>query len=356
MEQFYFRLSNLKLESICLKKLGITIRKVSIDEVNCMLNNIFNIFNKDINKLIKLGKKFLISKNFDFSKEKDMKEFDEFNKKLESYTEQERSAILGLINLRSQTVFTRKNVENSLKQFYTLDVDETKFTKYYDLSYLKQIFLLIIDFTRFLSSEDLTSKIELNYNSLFEFDRINLENFSEYQNGIITNKFIIEYNYEQLVLLLKLLNTKNINFIMSFLTSIAFLNNSSGTIENNILNKVSLIERLIIKENSENIQEQFVLKVGAICFDGPINNEYLSDMLKSIYDIRSIIVHGNDNKFFEKIDIYAKRFAVADLSKSKYENKQLVLTSVEIFLDAILKYFFNVYINNNLFCEYIKAN
>lgn len=356
MERFYFKLSDSKLDSICLKKLGITIRKVSLEEVNNISNNIFSIFDTDINKAIKLGKKFLISKNFDFTLEKDINEFNEFNKLLEKYKEQGKNAVLGLINLKSQTLFTKKNVEKSLKQLYTLDVDETKFTKYYNISYIKQIFLLIIDFTRFLNCNDLVSKIELNYNSLFEFNRINLENFSEFQSGIITDKFVINYDYNQLLKLFSLLNNKNINFIISFLTSISFLNNIGGTTENNILNKVSLIERLIVKENSENIQEQFVLKVGTICFNGPINNECLADMLKSIYDIRSIIVHGNENKFFDKIDAYAKKFAVTDLSKSKYENRQIILNSVEIFLDAILKYFLNKYINNNLFCEFIKTN
>lgn len=357
MEKFYFRLSDLKLNSITLTKIGISIRKINDEEVECILDNIFtNLFNKEINQLVKSGKKFLVGKNYDFEKEKDRKEFEKFNDTMNKYTEQEEFAILGLINLKSEFTFTRKRVKDSLKQFYTLDVDENKFTKYYELSYLKQILLLIMDFTRFLCCDGLTSEIQFNYVKLFEFNKINLENFSDFKDGIITDKFIIEYDYDQLILLLNLLNSKDINFIISFLTSIAFLNNSSGAIENSILNKVSLIERLIIKENSENIVEQFILKVGTICFDGPIKNECLSDMLKSIYEIRSLIVHGNDKLFFEKIDLYAKRFAVSDLSKSKYENKKNVLTAAGIFLDVILKSFLNKYINNNQFCEYIKSN
>lgn len=357
MQQIYFRLSDLKIESILLKKIGITIRKISDSEIDIIVNNVFtNVFNNDVNNLIKIGKKYLVNKNYDFERERDRKEFEKFNNKLENYSEKEKYAILGLINLKSSSVFTTKKLKNSLKEFYTLDVDEKSFIKYYDLSNLKQILLLILDFTRFLSSDELISDIKLNYSKLFEFENINLVNFQEYVDGIITDKYVIKYDYEKFILLINLLNTKDIHFVMSFLTSISFLNNSNTVVENDILNKVSLIERLIVKENSEKINEQFVLKVGTICFDGPINSKYLSGMLKSIYEIRSIIVHGNDKLFFEKIDSYAKKFAVSDMSASKYENKKEVLTAVRIFLDILLKYFLNKYISNNPFCEYIKLN
>ena len=357
MQQIYFRLSDLKIDSILLKKIGITIRKISDSEIDIITNNIFtNVFNNDVNNLIKIGKKYLVNKNFDFEKERDRQEFKKFNNKLDSYTEKEKKAIFGLINLKSGTIFTPKKLKNILKKFYTLDVDEQKFIKHYDLSNLKQILLLILDFTRFLSSDELISDIKLNYSKLFEFENINLVNFQEYVDCLITNKYVINYDYEKFILLINLLNSKDIHFVMSFLTSVSFLNNSNAIVENDILNKVSLIERLIVKENSERINEQFVLKVGTICFDGPINSKYLSGMLKSLYEIRSIIVHGNDKMFFEKIDFYAKKFAVTELSASKYENKKEVLTAVRTFLDIILKYFLNKYISNNSFCEYIKLN
>lgn len=357
MEQIFFRLCDKKLDSLSLNKIGITIRKINDDEVNTILDKIFvNIINKDINQLIKYGKKILTGNNYDISKEKDINQLKKFITKYDLYEESEKYGILCLINLKKDFVFTRSTVKSILNMYYTIDIDLERYKKIYSESKLKKILLMLLDLSNFLANSDLESKLNINYYSLFEFNIINLGNFRDFESALTSDKFIINYNYDNLKLVIDLLNSKDIYFITSFFTSINFLNNSNDSIENDIVNKVSLIERFIIKEKSNNIQEQFILKTGAICFNGSIKNDVLSDILKSIYEIRSIIVHGNERLFFEKIDKYAKIFANYDLSKSKYENKEYILLSVRQILNIILKDFFTVFIKNNSYCEYIKNN
>lgn len=128
-------------------------------------------------------------------------------------------------------------------------------------------------------------------------------------------------------------------------------------VENSIVNKVSFLERLLISKE-ENKTEAFVLKVGILCnklFD--ISNEHLSKRLKEIYNIRSMLVHGDGNKIIDSIDHYKKIFSDAiGKGKNKYETKLQILWCVDKMLDLFLIRVLNKYLDEPNLCEYMKQN
>ena len=113
---------------------------------------------------------------------------------------------------------------------------------------------------------------------------------------------------------------------------------------------------LISKE--ENKCDAFVLKVGILCntlFD--ISNDALSKRLKEIYNIRSMLVHGDGNKIIDNIDYYKMVFSdVIKKGKSKLETKLEIFGCVDAILDLFLIRVLNKYLQEPNLCEFIKQN
>lgn len=65
-----------------------------------------------------------------------------------------------------------------------------------------------------------------------------------------------------------------------------------------------------------------MLKTGILCNNlFSISNENLNKKLKEIYDIRSMLVHGEENKIIDNIDYYKKVFSNAiEKGQDDYEN------------------------------------
>ncbi len=133
-----------------------------------------------------------------------------------------------------------------------------------------------------------------------------------------------------------MLNTKNIYYSLHLISIIdSFFNESS--VENEIINKVSLIERLLVKENG-NMENQFVLKVGIILKKGAYKNvSDIDKVLKTIYSVRSYLVHGNEEKLYERLKEIGDTFGKHNLTQDKYTNKLEVLITLETFSDLFLK-------------------
>ena len=164
-------------------------------------------------------------------------------------------------------------------------------------------------------------------------------------------------NEEKLEKLEKMFKLKSKDFNFSFIMMIDNLLEDNVLVENRIINKVSFLERLLISKE-ENKAEAFVLKVGILCnklFD--ISNEDLSKKLREIYNIRSMLVHGDGNKIIDSIDYYKKIFSEEiEKETSKFETKLQILWCVDNILDLFLIRVLNRYLEDPNLCEFIKQN
>lgn len=155
----------------------------------------------------------------------------------------------------------------------------------------------------------------------------------------------------------KMFKLKSKDFNFSFIMMIDNLLEDNVLVENRIINKVSFLERLLISKE-ENKAEAFVLKVGILCnklFD--ISNEDLSKKLREIYNIRSMLVHGDGNKIIDSIDYYKKIFSEEiEKETSKFETKLQILWCVDNILDLFLIRVLNRYLEDPNLCEFIKQN
>ncbi len=106
---------------------------------------------------------------------------------------------------------------------------------------------------------------------------IKIENYDIIENLFLNPNYKkMEISIEYYKSIAELLNSKNIYYTLRLISIIdAFFNESST--ENEIINKVSLIERLLVKEHG-NIENQFILKVGIILKNGTFKN--VSDVFK----------------------------------------------------------------------------
>lgn len=355
MKKYYFRLGDTKLQSICIKKLGLGIRLISTTEIEEITEKMFeNILTKRNKRIINIGRKILVDHEADvLNNSQDRKLFDEMNTFLDKIDENHQKSFFMLMSEKNQN-FDKRNFKKSISDLYVLEVDEDIFKRYYNIEQVQHMILSLLKFSYYIDSKILDfNEIGSNYNC-YDLDIIDFNNIKKIIFIFDLSDNYVSYNYDNMQKICELMNKKDIYFNMSFISGIDELFYNEKSIENNIINKIAFIERLIIGEHEEK-EKQFILKIGMICF-GKTFKDNLSEILKNIYEIRSLIVHGNEKKLHEKMDYYAKCFEIKDLKKNKYENRFSLLITVSIYLDIVFKEFMNTYIYENDLCEFIKNN
>ncbi len=357
MKKLYFYSDEELKNPIIINKLGITFRKIKDIEVNILVDYFKNeIINIEFMKLINYYINNIENNSIDFKDEKKNREFTNFNKKLKAMPKEQYDSYFYLLKEKIDGKnFSKRNIKSNILKFHIVEVQEDKFCKMYPLNYVEYFLARLAKLTSFLNSNELFVNQKDKFSFFLAEEEINIKNI-EITSKFFLNKGFIknDISFAYLSKLVFLLNKKDIYFNFHILSIIDALYDQSS-IENEIINKVGLIERLIIKEN-EDIEKAFVLKAGILCKKGKFGFEELPKMLKSIYDVRSYLVHGNDKLLFEKLDVIGKQFGVTNLKSDKFNNKIEVLASVKVFLDLFLKDILILYITDNDFCEYLKNN
>ena len=356
--KLYFN-SDYKLENnIEIKKLGVIFRPITQEEA-LELFYFFrnNIANASMIENVNFYMKRVKTKKFDFTKEEDRICFEKYNAWLDNLPDDLRECYWHFV-LKSphKNDFSRNKILNRLLKLNVVDIDEKVFIKIYPLDYSGYFMSRLTSFSYFMNSKELFVDSDKKPNILISNDDLALD-----RPNIIANLFLkdsyykIDVDYNFLEKIAYLMNKKEIYFCFHLVSIIDALYDNVS-IENNIINKVSVIERLIINGN-EGIEKQFILKSGIILKTGKFKNiKDIEKQLKTIYNVRSYLVHGNEKLLFEQLKEIGDIFGVNDLSKDKYNNKKEVLISLEIFLSLFLKDILSVYITNTDFCEYLKNN
>lgn len=254
---------------------------------------------------------------------------------------------------------TLRNIKKYLKKIIVVELNEEEFEKQFEKSYISFLIPKIIDFCNYINTfdGDIT-----NFDSfLFDFDMLSDPDNQYHKKalGLLLNedKKQTSFSLKNLEKLEIMLNNNNTIFNFNFMMIIDSMFEEKGLIENQIINKVSFLERLLIGKTN-NKQEHFVLKVGILCnnlIDIPSN--VLKEQLKEIYDVRSILVHGNPDKIIDNIDKYQNIFGkTIKKGKNKHETKLNIL----IVIDTLLEFYFievlKKYLENYKLCEYMKIN
>lgn len=355
MQKVIFYVHNKLKKNINLSKIGLVIRKLNDEEYNDLLCGFKSIILEDDE--LQLAKDYYDFKNKKrkFNDTEKIQLFDNISKSKNEKT------IINLYNGFSKNAFEilkLKKIEDELNNFLIAEIDTKEFNKHFYKDYIYDLIPKIIDFSNYIASDD------GNYKS---FGQCKMHEYNGVKNDenligvlfliLLTYSDTCSLNEKKLEKLEEMFKLKNRDFNFSFVMMIDSLLEDNVLVENRIINKVSFLERLLLSKE-ENKTESFVLKVGILCnklFD--ISNEDLSKRLKEIYNIRSMLVHGDGNKIIDNIDYYKKVFSeVIEKGTSKVETKLQILWCVDTILDLFLIRVLNKYLEDPNLCEFIKQN
>lgn len=347
MEDNILFLINAKLKSeIELKSFGIKIRNINEVEVEYIKKKIKKLYCSQ--KLKNLYEKYIEAKEIN-STSKDIEELKEANRTLTNIfdlEEDERRAFYYLDNNDGNVDLSKLR---ELKKCVIAEVDEEKFKKCFGDLEQKTVILKILLFANYLKIDDYKNT-KVYYSILKEF--------KDYEH-VLDNDY--DDNNIEITYLDKIataLNSKDINFNISFFFIIENLIFNNMSLESKIINLVSVIEKLLIKKG-ENKQQSFVLKVGILIKDNmPWSNKKISDVLKTIYEIRSLIVHGEEDKIYEQKGRVKEIFKEDNLDslEDKVGVRNEIFLIVASYLEIITRMIINRYIDDTEFCEYIRMN
>lgn len=347
MEDKVLFLMNAKLESeIELKSFGIKIRNINKEEFEYIEGKIKLLYcSKDLKELYK---KYIEGKKIN-NTSKDIDELKEVNRTLTSIfdlEEDERRAFYYLENNSGNVDLSRLR---ELKKCVIAEVDEEKFKKCFGNLEKKIVILKILLFANYLKVDDYKNT-KVYYSILKEFKDYEHVLDNDYNDNNIDITYLDKIAVA--------LNNKDINFNISFFFIIENLIFNNTSLESKIVNLVSVIEKLLIKKG-ENKQQSFVLKVGILIKKNmPWSNKKISDVLKTIYETRSLIVHGEEDKIYEQKGRFKEIFKEDDLDilEDKVGLRNEIFSIVTSYLEIITRMVINRYIDDTEFCEYIRMN
>lgn len=306
-----------------IKKLGLTFRKISSKERKFLTEQIAIVlkYRKDIKHLYnKYEMETSNSNNYLF----DIMNFDL----------PKRDIIMsGYSLLNSGFKFNSKNkIDYILEHLLVIECDERKIYKYIEKNCIKRfisnllnlynIYTDTINIKNMVTDRDYTLILDDNLllgNSEFFYNDILMNIVLSYsdEGKKIKNHILkhIELNEIYLKVISSFIDNLIEEDIFKFFEILDMLYSQTYTIQNKILNYVTIVESLIINEN-DNIQKSYVLKGGMILkqylgSESSSSNEAIKLLLNFVYEIRSDIIHGN----FKKIE--------NDLNKINQKNKKV---------------------------------
>lgn len=355
--KYYFSCTECLQENIEFDKVGIKFRNITNEEKNELMNFFFNdVLNRTKIAKMRYFNNIIRNNNYDFNIRKDREKFKKYTKWFDALSKNEQDLFLMLSSIDENSKSYSKSVINKkISKLKVIEIDKNKFCKFFPESYAYYFLTRLTQFTVFLESEEMFAKNIIDNKYMIRSSDIIIENPIVIINFFFRGFYELNLNFNFLSKIAELLNSKSQYYCFHFVSIIdALFENQS--IENEIINKVSLIERLIVHEG-ENIEKQFILKVGTIIKVGKYKNiKEPEKILKSIYKVRSYLVHGNEKKLFEQLKEIGETVGTTELNKNKFENKQEVLVNIKLFLDIFLKEILVSYISNNEFCEFLKNN
>lgn len=284
-------------------------------------NRIKPIFHKDVEKLLK----HIIVVDVD-------------NNRLNKYIAEEdfRLFIAQFVNLHK--LFDQKGTKKQHKQ--------RKYIPYINRKYREKTFPDLRDLTR-----EIIQKYMLNICE------------QESYGCLSVGKSFIQY----LMSIGKFINTISNEDVFKFIEIMELFFSNSRLAQNNILNDILIIESLLINRESDSISKEFILKTGIVYKYSKdskkkrnYSNKDLRVILKYLYEMRSIIIHGNTEKIFDnynKLTMKNNSLNYPKIGKvSKMQKKIIILKFTEELSYEFVKMVFLYWINNTNKIDFIRNN
>lgn len=345
-ENILFLINSRIKKEIEFKSFGIKIRNIYKEEIDYIKKEMNKVYNSKELKL--LFSKYIEAKDNN-SLTTDVEKLKEYNETLKTILELDVDTSKAFYYLEANNGRFDTSQFKKIKNCIVAEVNEEKFKKCFGDLDKQTVILKLLLFTNYLQKED-SLKNKINYSVIKDFKYF--EDLLKYSYK--DNNLDIQY----LDKVATVLNKKDINFNISFFFIIENLIFNNMSLESKIVNFISVLEKILIKKG-ENKQQSFILKVGILIKEHmPWSNEKIADVLKSVYEVRSHIVHGEEEKIYEEKDKFINIFEKDKLSilKDKTGIRNEIFLIVSSYLELITKTIINRYIDDTEFCEYLRMN
>lgn len=355
-------LANFQLsKKINIDKLGIVFRPLNTKEKQMILNQIDTIYTKNKKIISELDKKYTKDDGLRVSLE------------LSKYDDLIRETVMFcfLSKKRGFKFNTSKKINNMLDKTIIIDIKEDILCEYIEKNSIKKFVSNILSLYGIYSSNiSLNNKVRLDYSYILN-DNILDPTQKDYNLNLII-AFLMSYEHQMvkttelsenyLIDLSKLFSRLNKEETRRFLNAIDLYYSDNVMIQNRVVNNITLAESILIKEG-EDIKANYILKAGLILKhyseSGEGINNFIKAYLNYCYDIRSAIVHGNEEKILSIFNTaIQKNKHIKDFAKDDpvtYNNKKIRAIGLANMMSmivnrAILKY----WIENPSMISYLK--
>ncbi len=355
-------LTNFKLyKKISIDKLGIIFRPLSAKEKQLILNQIDNVYTKNKRIINEVDKKYTKEDELKLSVE--LLKYDDLTHQLIMFC---------FLSKKSGFKFnTSKKINDVLDKIVIIETKNDVLCEFVEeKNIIKFISNILSLYDIYSSNINFNSKVRLDYSYILHDNILNPKEKDYNLNLIMTvlmsyeNKMMktTELSEEYLVCLKNFFSKLNKEEVRRFLNAIDLFYSNNIMIQNRIVNNITLAESILVKEG-EDIKSNYILKAGLIlkkyAAGGETINNFIRVYLNYCYDIRSAIVHGNEEKILSIFNTaIQKNKHIKDLAKDDpitYNNKKLralgLANTMSIIVNrAILKY----WIENPSMVSYLK--
>ncbi len=366
-EKMFGIIVNFELKKkIDIKKIGISFRKLKKQEKENILNTIKKIYHNK-KTIIDLSKKYTSDETLEASLE-----LNDFSK------EEERIIMFCFMLIKRGFKFnTAKQVEKTLDRIVVIDCKKDTLDEFiYNSKVSRIVSELLCLYDIYSKNININEKVRSDYKYILDENNFLTEKDEDYSISIImsllakykdNNMMIkrVELTEDYLKDLRRFINELSKEETRRFLTAIDMMYSNYDNIQNRIVNYVTIVESILISDE-HNIKQNYILKGGFI-FKQYLNaeniksNERIKASLAYTYDIRSAIVHGNEEKILDILNTYKNRVnqigKLINFSSDKYStktNQALVIANILSYLivRAVIKY----WIDNPYKVNYLKNN
>lgn len=348
-------------KKISIDKLGIIFRPLNVKEKQMILNQIDNMYTKNKKIINEVDKKYTKDDELELSME--LLKYDDLTRELIMFC--------FLSKKKGFKFNSPKKINHILDNMIIIETKNDVLCEFIkEDSIIKFISNILSFYDIYSSNIKFNNKVRLDYSYILNDNILNPKEKDYYINLIMTvlmsyeNKMMktTELSEEYLITLKSFISKLNKEEIRRFLNAIDLFYSNNIMIQNRIVNNITLAESILIKEG-EDIKANYILKSGLILKQytagGETINSFIRVYLNYCYDIRSAIVHGNEEKILSIFNTaIQKNKHIKDLAKgdqATYNNKKqralgLANMMSMIVNRAILKY----WIENPSMVSYLK--
>jgi len=242
-------------QTLEIKKIGITLRRLNLEEEETIANLVLNAFasineNDEYNEYIKYknGEINDIKKEYNVLKKVD--QMDDF-----------RKSILFWKHAREKKDFhtDEENIKKTLLKVVLVEADEENLRKYFGDDYEAFIISKLLNFSNYLNLEN--ADFDYKTTPMIRFNDFVKKEEHPYFLTLFdeVNSLYSNYSYEKLSRIVNFLNKHDSEFNFNFISIIDTLLVENNLPENKLLNMVSVLERILINKEDPK-SKSFVLK------------------------------------------------------------------------------------------------